>query len=92
MFAGREDSGEAVPMLSVHCLPMLKVPKSHSPAHYFDNVSKEDSGCSILNGKAIKCKNKYLNQPAFIQPNQHLFILAYSYLYSSNIMVNVLKL
>ena len=53
MCAGREDSGKAVPMLSLHCLAMLKEPKFHSPAHYFDNVSKEDSGCSILNGKII---------------------------------------
>ena len=53
MYAGRKDSSEAVSMLSFHCLAMLKVPKSHSPAHYFDNVSKEDNGCSILNGKVI---------------------------------------
>ena len=41
-------------------LPMLKVPKSHSPAHYFDNVSKEDNGCSILNGKVINVQKQMI--------------------------------
>ena len=60
MYAGSENSGEAVPMLSLYCLPMLKVSKSHSLARYFDNVSKEDNGCSILNGKVINVQKQML--------------------------------